>query len=55
MVGKQKNLFIIPFISLLNLAGAHEAPDMIFILADDLGYSDVSFMGQEKIQPRRAG
>jgi arylsulfatase A-like enzyme len=38
------------FASILNSLGAQRAPNVIFILADDLGYGDVGAYGQRKIR-----
>ncbi len=40
----------IPAIHPADLTGAEKAPNLIFILADDLGYGDLGCFGQEKIK-----
>lgn len=43
-------LLVAVFLQGLSFVGAAERPNLIFILADDLGYGDVGCFGQTKIQ-----
>ncbi|MDD7986866.1 arylsulfatase [Lentisphaera marina] len=43
-------LFLVLFVALSSFALAKEKPNVIYILCDDLGYAEVGYNGQEKIQ-----
>lgn len=41
---------LLPMGACLSFAEAQSKPNIIYILADDLGYGDISFLGQEKFE-----
>ncbi len=42
-------LFLLTLLAVVPLVGAQDRPNVIFILADDLGYGDLSCYGQKKL------
>src|SRR4051794_39233662 len=44
------SLFALAVFSLLSFAGAADRPNIVFLIADDLGYGDVGAFGQTKIR-----
>ena len=53
MIASRKFLILISTFALLSNIRAAEKPDIVFILADDLGYADVGFTGGKEIKTHK--